>query len=333
MPAPPLRVAVIGLGAIGGIFAGWLGGLPAMRVKLSALARGETLHALRERGLRLLMASGERQVSVHASDVADDLGVQDLIIIAVKGPALAVIAPAAQRMMTGQTTVMLAMNGVPHWFFHGKGGALEGLRLTAVDPTGVVEACIPSSQVLGCVVHLSASTDGPALVQHVAGKRLILGEPTGGQSPRLAEAARLFEDAGFEISLSDRIQTDVWFKLWGNMTMNPISALTSATTDRILDDPLTRSFVSAIMLEAQAIGARVGCPIEQTPEDRHAVTRKLGPFKTSMLQDAERGHPLEIDVLLTAVREIGERVGVPTPNINTLLGLTRLMAQSRGTYG
>ena len=162
------------------------------------------------------------------------------------------------------------------------------------------------------------------------GQGLIVGEPAGGPSGRVADLARELKAAGFECHVSMRIQQDIWYKLWGNMTMNPVSALTGAPSDRILDDPLVRDFCSAVMLEAQAIGAAFGIPIEQRPEERHAVTRKLGAFKTSMLQDLEAGRPLEIDALLGAVREIGGRLGMPTPNIDALYGLVRLMAATRG---
>jgi 2-dehydropantoate 2-reductase len=329
MSAPKVRVAVIGMGAIGSIFAAWLAALEE-RVELKVLARGATLQALRTHGLRITAESNEQTIPVDASDDPASFGVQDLVVVAVKGPALASVAPTVRDMLGPETTVILAMNGVPHWFFYGQGGPFEGRTITSVDPGGHIEASIPSDRVLGCVVHVSAATgDDPGRVRHVAGRGLILGEPSGTRTPRLMVIARLLEEAGFAITLSDRIQTDVWFKLWGNMTMNPISALTSATTDRILDDPLARSFVSAVMLEAKAIGERIGCPISQSPEDRHAVTRKLGPFKTSMLQDAERGRPMEVDVLLTAVHEIGALVGLRTPNLDALLALTRLMAASR----
>jgi 2-dehydropantoate 2-reductase len=164
------------------------------------------------------------------------------------------------------------------------------------------------------------------------GAGLILGEPAGGRSARAERLVNELARAGFESKLSERIQQDIWYKLWGNMTMNPVSALTGATADRILDDPLVRGFCSAAMGEAAAIGAKIGCAVTQSAEERHAVTRKLGAFKTSMLQDAEAGRPMEIDVLLTAVREIGAKVGVATPNVDALLGLARLFAQVRGLY-
>ena len=330
MNTPPLRVAIVGAGAIGGLFAAWLGTLP--HVKVSVLARGATLGALRQSGLQLTDAQGTRNVPLHASDDPATLGPQDLVVLAVKGPAVKEVAPAVQALLAPQGKVLVAMNGVPWWFFHGLGGECEGLNLPSVDPDGLLAQAIPARQVLGCVVHLSSTTPAPGHVRHVNGNGLIIGSPTGDSDASLAGWAALLGQAGFAVTVSDRIQRDVWYKLWGNMTMNPVSALTGATCDRILDDPLVRSFLSAVMLEAQTIGARIGCAIKQTPDDRHAVTRKLGAFKTSMLQDVEAGRAIELDALVGAVRDIGQHLQLPTPGIDALLGLTRLMAQTRGLY-
>jgi 2-dehydropantoate 2-reductase len=217
--------------------------------------------------------------------------------------------------------VVAALNGVPWWFFDGFGGQYEGLRLRAVDPDGAIAAAIPTRRVIGCVVHMSASTPEPGFTDHRAGDGLILGSPLGAD---VAPIAGLLSKAGFTVTVSPQVQKDIWYKLWGNMTMNPISALTFATADRILDDELVAGFAHAVMGEAAAIGARIGCAITQSAADRSLVTRKLGAFKTSLLQDAEAGRPLELDALVTVVREIGQAVGVPTPNTDALLGLTRL---------
>ncbi len=332
-----MKVCIVGLGAIGGLFAGWLGTrLPAAAaatLQLSALARGETLAAVRRHGLRLEGAEGSVGVPLQASEDAAALGPQDLVILAVKAPALAAAAPAVAALCGPRTQVLAAMNGVPWWFFERLPGRCQGLVLDSVDAGGVVRALIPAERVIGCVVHLSSAAVAPGQVRHVNGQGLILGRAdpgTGGSDGRLQTVAALLSSAGFAVTLSERIQREVWFKLWGNMTMNPISALTGATCDRILDDPLVRNFCSAVMLEAQAIGAAFGIPIEQRPEERHDVTRKLGAFKTSMLQDLQAGRPLEIDALLGAVREIGAHIGIATPNVDALFGLVRLMAATRG---
>jgi len=196
----------------------------------------------------------------------------------------------------------------------------------------VVAAAIALRHVVGCVVHVSASASEPGLVQHSRGQGLIVGEPAGGRSERVQHVADLLAHAGFEVTHSANVRYDIWYKLWGNLTMNPVSALTGATIDRILGDPLVRAFCSAAMREAAAIGERIGCGIAQTPEDRHAVTEKLGAFKTSMLQDVEAGRAIELDAIVSAVHEIGRRLGEHTPNIDALLGLTRLFARVRGLY-
>ena len=341
-----MKVCIVGLGAIGGLLAAWMGTrLPAGTVSLSALARGATLAAVRSHGLVLDAADGAQPVLLHASDDASALGLQDLVILAVKGPALASVAPAVRALMGPQTLVLAAMNGVPWWFFEGLPGACQGLSLVSVDPGGVARAHIPAAQVVGGVVHLSSTSPAPGRVRHVNGNGIVIGHalgstpgstlgvPSAGTDTALQRLADLLTAAGLAVTVSSRIQREVWFKLWGNMTMNPISALTGAPCDRILDDPLVRGFCSSIMVEAQQIGAAFGIPIDQQPEQRHAITRKLGSFRTSMLQDATAGRPLEIDALVGAVREIGAHLGLATPNIDALFGLVRLMASERGLYG
>ncbi|CAJ0794396.1 2-dehydropantoate 2-reductase [Ralstonia psammae] len=323
------RICIVGAGAVGG----YLGAKLALADQpVNVLARGATLQALQAEGLRLTEEGNTRSAPVHARDDAQALGVQDVVIVAVKAPAMESVAQGIAPLIGPETCVVVAMNGVPWWFFD-RHGPLEGLRLQSVDPHGRIAQAIPTKNVLGCVVHLTCSTLGPGHVRHGFGKRLILGEPAGGTSPRLDAVGSRLERAGLQIERSEAIQRDIWFKLWGNMTMNPVSVLTGATCDRILDDPQVAAFCLAIMEEAKTIGARIGCPIEQSGEERSAVTRQLGAFKTSMLQDAEAGRgPLEIDALVASVREIGQHVGVPTPQIDALLGLVRLHAQTRGLY-
>ena len=322
-------VTIVGAGAIGG----WLGArLAAQGVQVSLLARGATLAALQHHGLRLRSGDAEQHYRLPATSDAATLGVQDLVVVAVKAPTLPDIARSIGPLLGPDTVVLTAMNGVPWWFFQGFGGKLAGTRLQAVDPKGELAAAIAPARVLGCVVHASCSSDAPGVVRHHFGQGLIVGEPAGGQSARVNALAAMLSAAGFDTTVSPQIQRDVWYKLWGNMTVNPISALTGATTDLILDDPLVRGFVSGVMLEAREIGARIGIPISQQPEDRHAVTRKLGAFKTSMLQDLEAHKPVELDALVTVVQELGQLTGVATPLTDVLLGLARLQARVRGLY-
>lgn len=323
------RVAIVGAGAIGG----WMGvHLARAGCELSVLARGETLSSLQRDGLELRSGEATVSVPVRASNDVSTLGVQDLVVIAVKAPSLASVATQIAPLVGPDTIVLTAMNGVPWWFLDGFGGALAGKALASVDPSGEIAKAIPTKHVLGCVVHASCSLDAPGVVRHHFGDGLIVGEPRGGVSDRVQALAALLQKAGFKATASPQIQKDIWYKLWGNMTVNPISALTGATTDLILGDDLVRGFVSAVMLEAKAIGEHIGIPIDQQPEDRHAVTRKLGAFKTSMLQDVEAGKAVELDGLVSAVRELGQLTGVATPFTDALLGLSRLQAQTLGLY-
>jgi 2-dehydropantoate 2-reductase len=269
---------------------------------------------------------------VQATGSPAELGPQDLVVIAVKAPSLPGVARAISPLIGPDTVVLTAMNGVPWWFFEGFGGGLAGTRLKAVDPEGEIAGAIPGRHIIGCVVHASCAVDRPGVIRQHFGNKLIIGEPSGEKTPRVQHLASLLEKAGFETVLSEQIQRDAWYKLWGNMTVNPVSALTGATTDRILADPLVRGFISQVMLEAREIGARIGIPINQEPEDRHQVTMRLGAFKTSMLQDVEAGRPVELDALVSVVRELGQLTGVPTPFTDALLGLARLHASVRGLY-
>ena len=322
-----MKVAIVGLGAVGGLIAARMANAGHA---VSALARGETLAKVRQRGL-VVESAGRRTVArIAASDDAKALGPQELVVIALKAPALAEVAPQLAALLDDTTIVLPAMNGVPWWFMPAATPAEP--PLDSVDPGGRLLAALPIARVLGCVVHLAASCSEPGLVRHGFGERLIVGEPAGGDSARVRAVCAALAEAGFEAEASADVRREVWYKLWGNMTMNPVSALTGAPSDRILDDPLVHAFMMRTMAEAAAIGERIGCPIAQSGEERMGLARKLGNFKTSMLQDALAGRSIELDALVTAVHEIGVRVGVATPNIGALLGLTRLMARQRGLY-
>ena len=324
-----MKVCIYGVGAIGGFIGTRLARTGDCQV--SAVARGDTLAALRAHGLRLRQGGELLSAPVTASDDPAALGPQDLVVLAVKGPALGAVAARIAPLLGPRTVVLPAMNGVPWWFGAGA-PALGTAPLESVDPGGRIAAAVPVAQVVGCVVHASTWTSAPGLVEHKMGQGLIIGEPLGGDSTRVQALAALLRHAGFDATVSADVRRDIWYKLWGNMTMNPLTAITGATVDRVLDDPLTRGFCTAAMTEAAAVGAKIGCAIDQTPEDRHGITRKLGAFKTSMLQDVEAGRPIELDALVTVVREIAQRVGVATPTIDALLGLARLHGRVHGLY-
>jgi 2-dehydropantoate 2-reductase len=323
------KVCIYGAGAIGG----WMGArLAGAGCDVSVVARGATLEALQKNGLQLRSGGETIAHPVRASASPADLGAQDLVVIAVKSQAMPDVAMCIGPLLGPDTLVLSTLNGVPWWFFEGFGGAHAGTRLKSVDPGGAIARAIPARHVIGCVVHASCAVAAPGLVQHHFGNRLIVGEPSGEKTPRVRALVELLGRAGFETELAEQIQKDAWYKLWGNMTVNPISAMTGATTDKLLDDDLVRDFISKVMLEAKEIGTRIGIPIAQTPEDRHQVTRKLGAFKPSMLQDVEANRSVELDALVSAVKELGELTQVPTPCTDALLGLARLHARTRGLY-
>lgn len=338
-----MRICIVGAGAVGGYIASLLAFSEA--ADTSVLARGTTLAAVHRHsldhdgphsgGLRVQTSDGMVTVAVRAAGSAAELGPQDVVVLAVKAPAAPAAVATIGPLLGPSTVVLPAMNGVPWWFFDqldgadAFGGPCAGMRLSSVDPGGAMARAVPVSRVLGVVVHFSASSPAPGVVRHFSGDRLIIGEPSGLPSARLEAVAQVLREAGFTIDVSGQIRQATWYKLWGNLTVNPVSALTGATAGQILDDSLVRSFCESAMLEAREIGARIGCPIAELPADRNLVTRKLGDFRTSMLQDALAGRPLELDALTGAVREIGAVVGVPTPYVDALHGLARLAEHVR----
>jgi 2-dehydropantoate 2-reductase len=345
-----MRICIVGAGAVGGYIASLLAFSEA--ADTSVLARGTTLAAVHRHsldhdgphsgGLRVQTSDGMVTVAVRAAGSAAELGPQDVVVLAVKAQAAPAAVASIGPLLGPSTVVLPAMNGVPWWFFdrtgegsadpasaNGFGGACAGMHLSSVDPGGAMARAVPVSRVLGVVVHFSASSPAPGVVRHFSGDRLIIGEPSGMASARLEAVAQVLREAGFTIDVSGQIRQEAWYKLWGNLTVNPVSALTGATAGQILDDSLVRSFCESAMLEAREIGARIGCPIAETPADRNLVTRKLGDFRTSMLQDALAGRSLELDALTGAVREIGAVVGVPTPYVDALHGLARLAEHVR----
>lgn len=324
------RICIVGAGSIGG----WIGAKLSRctGVQLSVFARGATLAALQRDGLQLRLKDAQIQAQVQASNNAAQLGEQDLVILAVKAPAVRDVAAQITPLLGKETMLLCAMNGVPWWFFNGFGGELAGTQLRSVDADGQIAQHLDAQHIIGSVVHASCAIQSPGVIAHNFGNGLIIGEPSGEQTPRVLALLALLSDADFEATLSAQIQKDIWYKLWGNMTVNPVSAITGATTDKILGDDLLRGFISAVMLEAKAIGERISIAIAQQPEDRHQVTLKLGAFKTSMLQDVEAGRAVELDALVSAVREIGQLCKLPTPYTDALLGLSRVHAQRNKLY-
>jgi len=318
-----MKVCIVGAGAIGG----WMAGLLAEGGNdVSLYARGETLAALNAHGLRVRRGGKDAVYRLNASQDAAALGTQDAVIIATKGQSVPAVAPAVNALCGEDTIVVPAVNGIPWWFFQMKGVPLSGTALARVDPGGDCARSIPFERVIGCVVHASSWMPEPGLVQVNGEDKLIFGEPDGSSSDRCKAFAAAFKTGAPQIVVGDNIRRDIWLKLWGNMTMNPLSVLTGATTLQMLSEPDVCALVREMMLEMQRIGEKIGLPIPLTPEDRMAITRKLGDIKTSMLRDWEAHRALEIDPILGVLAEIAQRVNEPAPFLHAVLGLLRLRA-------
>lgn len=325
------KICIFGAGAIGGLIGCNL--CSANENEVSVIARNQTLTSIRTQGWKLQTNSGISTFRVAATDNPEDLGVQDFVVISVKAHALIHIIDKITPLIGPDTQIITAMNGIPWWFDEGL-QALNGKRLSVLDLEGLIRKAIPNDQVIGCVVHPSAHTldDKPGHVFHNGGDHLIFGTPTPANEHVLSEAASLFEGTGLRVTVTTKIRQEIWYKLWGNMTLNPLSAITGATVDRILNDEFLSVFCVKVMNEAKFIGEKLGLYISWTPEERNKLTAGLGAVKTSMLQDAERGRPIELDAILASVVELARLLRVETPSMNDLFGMTRLFARTHGLY-
>jgi len=305
-----MNICVVGAGAIGG----WV----AARLALA----GHTVMALTTRGplasLTITDGDDSRDVAFARFDAPPHL-----LVIATKATALPGAAPALAPLVGQDTLILPMLNGVPWWF-------VDGEPLRSVDPSGAIAAALPLDRIIGCVVHASCFRPAPDRIVVKHADKLIIGEPRGDGSARIETLRATIEDVGIRCDASDNIRRAIWYKLWGNATINPLSALTRATADKILADPECRAWMLEGMGELAAIGASIGCPIAESGEDRMKVTARLGAFRTSMLQDVEAGRPVELEALLGAPREIARRNGIATPALDRLYGVTRLMAASLG---
>lgn len=316
---------IVGAGAIGG----WLAALlhdGGFEVKL--LARGATLAAVRADGLIYEAGGVRRSLPLQASDDPADLGPADYVVVALKGQAWPQVGPSLGPLIGPDTAIVSAMNGVPWWFLDGFGGPLQGMALESVDPGGALKSLYPVRRVIGCVVHASAAAEAPGVVRLAMADKLTFGEPDGASTPRLQRLVEACRRAGMNTFATADVRLDIWAKLWGNMSMNPISALTRATTLRVLDDPETNRLIVEMMGEMAAVGHDIGLDLGITPADRMVVTRRLGDFRTSMLHDAEAGRPLEVDGLLGVLVEMADRLGRPVPFLRAVFGLTRVLSDS-----
>jgi 2-dehydropantoate 2-reductase len=325
-----LRICIFGAGAIGGLVGARLAAKGEAEVSL--IARGPHLAAMRADGLVLKEEGRQTTVRVAATERAADLGVQDYVFLALKAHSIPGILDSLEPLLGPETAVVTAQNGVPWWYFYKHGGEHEGRRIEAVDPGGRVWDRIGPERAIGCVVHPAAEIEAPGVIRHVEGDRFPLGEPSGEKTERLMALSRTFVAAGLRAPVRPQIRNEIWTKLWGNLSFNPISALTGGTLEEIAGDEGTRGVARAMMLEAQAIGEALGVHFAVDVERRIDGAKDVGAHKTSMLQDLELGRPMEIDALVTAVQELGRLVGVATSTIDIVLALVRQRARIAGCY-
>ena len=325
-----MRICIYGAGAVGGLMAAWLG---RAGHEASVVARGAHLEAIRRTGLRVRDRESGAVLATRLAADSDPgkLGPQDAVIVTVKAQSLPEVADRIAPLLGAETSVVTAMNGVPWWFFDRLPSA-GGRRLESLDPDGRLARAMPTQRIVGCVIHLAASTPEPGLIMHNMGRKLILGEPGGQNTGRTASVVAALSGAGFECVTSPQIERDFWVKLLGNVSFNPVSALTLSTADRLIADPLVKAYMVSVMREVLAIGRAVGVDAAIDPEARIDMARSLGKFKTSMLQDMEAGKSLEIDGLLAGTLEIARFAGIAAPYTESLLGLIRMRAETTGQH-
>jgi 2-dehydropantoate 2-reductase len=327
-----MKIAVIGAGAIGGL----VGARLAMAGEaLTFIVRGANLQAIRAHGLRLVETDGREHVvrDVQATDDYGAAGPQDVVILAMKAHQVDAVAPHVPRLLGPDTAVVTMQTGIPYWYFHRHGGALAGTPLASVDPSGRIAASIPAERVIGCVVYPASDLLAPGVVRHVEGDRFPLGELDGRTSERVERISQAFQRAGFKAPVLEDIRAEIWLKLWGNLTFNPISALAHATLADICGFPPTRELAATMMREAQAVANTLGITFRVPLEKRIAGAEKVGAHKTSMLQDVEAGRAPEIDALVGSVVELARLTGTPTPHIDAVYALVRLLARRMDAEG
>jgi len=323
------RICIVGAGAIGGFLAARLA---RAGNDVSVLARGKTLDAIRAHGIRLTSEGETFSAQVRASGQATDLGVQDIVILAVKAPGLPAVAAQLAPLLGPDTMVVPALNGIPWWFFQTATGKLAGHQLRMADPEGKLAAAIPATSVVASVVFPSSSSPEPGVVVHAAGSRLVFGEPGGGDSARVQRLIAIMKHAGFAAETSNNIRMEVWLKVLGNACFNPVSLLTGSPTDRMIDDPGLYRLFTGMMLEVLALGTAIDVPVDIEPGPRLALTRKLGNIKTSMLQDVEAGRAVEVDGIIGTLVEIAAQLEFKAPLLETVYAIARMRAQVLGLY-
>ena len=324
-----MKICIFGAGAIGGYMGVKLAQAGA---DVSLVARGPHLAAMQENGLTLIEESGTTNVPVTASDNPEDLGVQDYIIVTLKAHSVPAVVSKMAPLIGENTTIVSGVNGVPWWYFHKSGGDLEGTRLASVDPGDAQWNGFGPDRVLGCVVYPAAEVIEPGVIKHIEGNRFSLGEPDGTKSERALALSAALSKAGLKAPVRPKLRDEIWVKLWGNLSFNPISALTHATLDVLCTDEGTRLVARNMMVEAQQIAEALGVKFPIDVDRRIAGGAAVGAHRTSMLQDLDQGRPMEIDALVASVQELGKVTGIATPTIDTVLALVQLRGRSAGLY-
>lgn len=324
-----MKICIYGAGAIGG----YLGVQLALAGEdVTLIARGPHLEAMQENGLKLLIGDEEKIAHPRCTDDPSEVGLQDYVIVTLKAPSAAEIAGNLEPLLGPDTAVVTATNGIPWWYFYNHDGPLRDYRLKSIDPDGNQWELIGPGRAIGCVVYPACEINEPGVVRHIDSNRFVLGEPNGEKTDRVQQLSESLINAGFKAPVRPKIRNEIWMKLWGNLCFNPISALTHATLDVVSTDPGTRALSRAMMLEAQAIGEKLGIRFAVDVDRRIDGAAKVGAHKTSMLQDLERGRAMEIDALVTVVQEMGLLTEVPTPTIDLVLALVQQRAQEAGCY-
>jgi|TARA_B110000196_G_scaffold158892_1_gene136686 2-dehydropantoate 2-reductase len=323
-----MKICIFGAGAIGGYMGAKLAQAGA---NVSLVARGPHLAAINDKGLTLVEADHDPvTVKINASENPADLGVQDYVIVTLKAHSVPAVVPKMQPLIGENTTIVSGVNGVPWWYFHKIGTNLEGTRLDSVDPGHTQWDGFGPDRVLGCVVYPAAEVSQPGTIKHIEGNRISLGEPDGSKSERAVALSLALSAAGLKAPVRPRLRDEIWVKLWGNLSFNPISALTHATLDVLCTDSGTRAVAKGMMLEAQEIAEKLGVKFPIDVERRIDGGAAVGAHRTSMLQDLDAGRPMEIDALIGSVQELGHLTKTPTPTIDTVLALTKLRALTAG---
>ena len=324
-----MKICIYGAGAIGG----YLGVQLALAGEdVTLIARGPHLKAMQKNGLKLRIGGEERIAHPRCTGDPAEAGPQDYVIVTLKAPSAAAIADRMSPLLTEETAVVTAVNGIPWWYFFRLDGPWQDHQLQSVDPGGRQWELIGPRRAIGCVVYPACEIPEPGIVEHISGDRFVLGEPDGSKSDRVLSLSQALINAGFKAPVRPKIRNEIWVKFWGNLCFNPISALTHATLDVIATDPGTRHVARAMMLEAQCIGEKLGVRFAIDVERRIDGAAAVGAHKTSMLQDLERGRGMEIDALVTVVQEMGRLVEVETPAIDIVLALVQQRARQAGSY-